>query len=171
MKRRTALLAMSAALSSCGYKVAGKADLIPKTIRTIAIPPFSNRTTSYLLTDRLPAAIAREFLSRTRYEVVSSPQEADAVLTGVVALVLAVPTIFDPASGRAAGVQTNVIVAVTLTERATGKVLYTNPGLDVRQRYEISIDPQAYFDESSIAFQRMSRDVAATVVSAVLESF
>ncbi len=33
--------------SSCGYHVGGKADLMPKSIQTIAIPAFTTFTTRY----------------------------------------------------------------------------------------------------------------------------
>ena len=44
-----------------------------------AIPAFGNKTTRYRLTERLPAAIANEFISRTRYRVVSDPAQAAEV--------------------------------------------------------------------------------------------
>lgn len=157
--------------AGCGYKLAGTADTIPKTVRTIAIPPFGNTTTSYKLTDHLPNAIAREFLSRTRYDVVQDPKTADAVLTGVVVAVIAFPSILDPATARAAGVETNVILSIQLRERETGTLLFNQPSYNFRHRYEISIDPAAYFDESSPAFSRLSRDVARAVVTAILENF
>jgi hypothetical protein len=50
-------------------------------------------------------------------------------------------------------------------------VLFNRPNLEFRERYEISIDPKQYFDESQPAMQRLSRDVARTVVSAILENF
>ena len=56
-------------------------------------------------------------------------------------------------------------------EKATGKVIYTRPSMEVRNRYEIAIDPQAYFEESDLALERVSRDVARAVVSSVLEAF
>ena len=65
----------------------------------------------------------------------------------------------------------NVTLSVTLTERATGKVLYTRPSFEMRQRYEISIDPQKYFEESDTALDRLCRDTARTVVSGILENF
>ena len=99
------------------------------------------------------------------------PAGADAILQGSIATVMAFPTVFDPASGRAAGVQIQAILAVTLTQVNGGKVIYTNPSMDFRQRYEISIDPLAYFDESTPAFDRLSRDVASTVVTSILENF
>ncbi|MBY0507432.1 MAG: hypothetical protein K2X03_26195 [Bryobacteraceae bacterium] len=158
-------------LTGCGYKVAGKADLLPKNLHTIAIPAFNNVTTAYKLTDRLPNALAREFIARTRYQVVADPREADMILTGAVAMVFAYPTTFDPLTARAAGAQVQVVLQVTLRERVSGKILYTQPALDYRERYEISTDPQAYFDESSPAFERMSHGVARNVVSAILEMF
>ena len=72
---------------------------------------------------------------------------------------------------RAAGVQVQTILAVTLTQARNAAVIYTNPSLDFRQRYEISTDPLAYFDESASAFDRLCRDVAASVVTAILENF
>jgi hypothetical protein len=43
--------------------------------------------------------------------------------------------------------------------------------MEFRQRYEIAIDQTQYFEESDIALERLSRDVARTLVSSVLEAF
>lgn len=158
-------------LFSCGYHISGHTDVLPKKIKTIAVPAFANVTTRYKLTDQLPRDIGREFLSRTRYRVVADPNDADAILTGTVVSMMAYPTIFDPATGRAAGVLVSVSLQISLTDRATGTVVFTRPSLEFRERYEISIDPKAYFDESGAAMERLSRDVARSVVSAVLENF
>lgn len=158
--------------AGCGYRVAGRADLMPKSVRTIAVPAFKNLTTRYQLTERLPAAIGQEFLSRTRYQVVAEPEAADAVLEGTVEKYNAWPTIFDPATGRASAVQISVILSVALRERATGQILFARNHFEVRERYEISaVDQKAYFEESDTALERLSRDVARSVVSAVLERF
>lgn len=172
MVRAAAALCLAAlATAGCGYRVAGRADLLPKSIRTIAIPAFGNNTTRYKLADRLAAALTREFLSRTRYQVVPDPNAADAVLRGALVNYQAYPTVFDPNTGRASGVLAIATLQITLYERASGKVLFTRPSMDVRERYEISVDPQAYFEESETAIGRMSREVARAIVSAVLENF
>ncbi len=168
---RILTVALCAGLTGCGYHVAGRADMIPKTVKTIALPKWSNVTTKYKLTDHLPEAIAREFIARTRYQVVNDPEKADAVLTGAVVNFVAYPTIFDQKTGRASGLQIIVTMQLRLMERATGKVLFTRPSFDARQRYEISINAQAYFEESGEGLERLSRDVARDVVSAILESF
>lgn len=171
MTARLLLAAAALLLSSCGYGVTAKADLLPKTVKTIAIPAWTNHTERYKVADRLAAALTREFISRTRYNVVADPDQAEAVLNGSVMQVLPQPTVTDPVTGRAAGVQVLVILQMRLTERSTGKVLYDRPQFEARQRYEISIDAAAYFEESSTALDRLARDVARDAVSAILEGF
>ena len=167
-----ATVCLAAAFSTgCGYHVAGHADLLPKQIRTIAIPAFENNTTRYKLTQSLPAAITREFLTRTRYHIVPNPDGADATLHGGVVNYLSYPSTFDPATGRAAGIQLIVVLDLRLVESETGKMLYQNSGMSIQNRYEISGDQVAYFEESDTALDRLSRNVARTVVSAILENF
>ena len=172
MTRREYLISLAAvALVSCGYHVGGKADLMPKNIRTISIPAFSTLSTHYRLVDLLPRDIGREFNERTRFRVVSNPAEADAVLDGSVNTVSAYPTIFDPASGKASVVQVAVVMTVTLHERATGRVLYSRANWAIRENYQIAIDPHQLFDESDPAFERLSRDAARDIVSSIVENF
>jgi hypothetical protein len=155
----------------CGYHVSGHGDALPKTIKTIAVPAFKNATTRYTLTNELPAAITREFISRTRYAVAADPNAADAVLNGSIVKYDAYPTAFDPVTGRATLVLVFVHLQFSLTDRATGDVLYSRPDLEVRERYEISTDPRAYVEESDAAMDRLSKSVATQVVSAILEKF
>ncbi len=165
------MAAGAAALTGCGYHVAGRADLLPKSLRSIAIPAWGNNTSRHRLSERLPAMLTREFISRTRYQVIADPTQADAVLTGAVTNVMPYPTTFDPATGRASGGQIMVILQAKLTDRATGKILFDRPQFEARQRYEISVDQVAYFEESNAALDRVAVEVARQLVSAILENF
>jgi hypothetical protein len=172
MKRTdVAILAWAVCATGCGYHVAGRSDIMPQTIHTIAITPFANKTIQYKLAQRLPADITREFIERTHYKVVTDPKTADAVLDGAVLNFLSYPIIADQATGRATVVQCSAYLKITLTERATGKVLFTRPSFEARERYEISVDPQAYFDESGAGIDRLGHDVARDVVTSILEKF
>jgi curli biogenesis system outer membrane secretion channel CsgG len=155
---------------ACGYGISGRASTLPANVKTIAIPAFANATTRSRLAERLPADITREFISRTRYRVVADPAAADAVLTGAVSKVISYTTTLDPTTSRASSAQVTVNLSVTLTDRATGKVIYSR-NFDARERYEVSANKQAYFDESDAALDRLSRGVARTVVSGILENF
>jgi hypothetical protein len=156
----------------CGYHVSsGQGDLVPNTVKTIAIPGFQNITTRYELNRLLPEDITREFLARTRYKVVSDPGQADAVLHGAVVNFVFFPTTFDTATGRSTGVEVVVTMRLTLTDRATNAVIWNRPAAEFRERYEVSENPQQYFDESSTAMIRLSRDVASSIVSALQQAF
>jgi outer membrane lipopolysaccharide assembly protein LptE/RlpB len=170
MRARVATLALAvAALCGCGYHVSGHGDLMPKTVKTIAIKEFANTTTRYKLARTLPSDIGREFLSRTNYRIVADPDHADAVLTGVLTNYAAYTTI--SAGGRATTVEAVVTLSITLTNRATGAVIFRRNGTEFRERYEIAVDPKQYFDESGTAMIRLSKDVARSVVSGILEAF
>lgn len=169
--RALAVLAMAVLSTSCGYRVSSHTNALPSHIKSIAIPAFANASSRYRLSDSLPSALSREFLTRTRYHVASDVNEADAVLRGTVSNILLFPTVVDLQSNRSTGVQVIVYLQLSLTDRKSGATLYQVPNMEVRQRYEIAVDPNAYFEESDVAMERLSRDVAQTVVSAVLEKF
>ncbi len=174
MKRRWAMLlvwAYAGVAVSCGYHVGGTADTMPKSVRTIAIPAFNAFTARYALVDELPREIGREFSSRTRFSIVTDPTEADAVLNGTVNSAQSFPTIFDPGSGKAISVALVVNVSVKLIEQRTGKVLYARPNWSIREDYELAVDPHQFFNESGPAQDRLCRDVARDLVSAVVEDF
>jgi outer membrane lipopolysaccharide assembly protein LptE/RlpB len=162
------LLAFAA--TGCGYHVAGRGDTIPKNVKTIAIPAFTNRTTNYRLAQGLPEAITREFISRTRYRVVPEADGADAVLSGSIINASSYPIISDQKTGRATAVQFSLRFQISLKTR-DGKVLFSRPNMEVHDRFEISIDPNAYFEESDAMLDRLNRETAASIVSAVLENF
>ena len=158
-------------LTSCGYHVTGQiASTLPKSVQTIAIPGFTNGTTTYKVTDLLSEAVTREFISRTKYHITADRNAADAVLEGSVTQVTNFPTVYDPVTFRAANVDIHVNLHIRLVDK-TGKVLFERNGMEARERYEVSVDPTVYFDESEIAMRRLSRDVAKTIVSGILENF
>ncbi len=169
--RSTGVTAIVLSLVSCGYHVGGKADLVPKTVQTISVPTFATVTTKYRLVDMLPQEIAREFLSRTRFKIENDPNAADAVLHGTVNNVIVYPAVSDPNTGKATSIRVVVFLNVILTERATGKPLYSHVGWSIHEDYADAIDPHQFFDESGAAYDRLSRDVARDLVSAVVENF
>jgi hypothetical protein len=166
------LLSLFGAISGCGYHVAGHdANLIPQSIQTIYVPAWENATTRFKLTDSIPQDIGREFISRTRFQVVTKPDNADAILTGTILRQYASPAILDPATSRASAVQVEVTLAARLVDKKTGKTIWENGWFSFKQRYEISTTPTAYVDESGPAVVRLSREVARSVVSAILSNF
>jgi outer membrane lipopolysaccharide assembly protein LptE/RlpB len=156
--------------TGCGYHVGSQGNLLPQDVRTIAVVPWGNGTTQYKLPAYMSQAISREIISRTRYNVVADPGKADATVSGSVVNIFNSATIYDPVSGRSTGAQMIVQVQVQVVDKS-GKVLFTRPNLEFRDRYELAVDSRQYIDESQATLERISRDMARTVVSAILESF
>jgi Lipopolysaccharide-assembly len=165
------LVSMALVLAGCGYHVTGHGDLLPKSVKTIAVPAFRNTTPRQTLARLLTTDVIREFHSRTRYRIIDDPNQADAVLYGTLTNFDVNPIIFDPASGRATTVHVRATVQLTLTDRATGRNLFVRRNLQWDERYQVSNSPQSYFDESGTAIIRVSQAIAQTIVSAILENF
>ena len=115
----------------CGYRLGGQADLIPKNVKTIAIPEFSNGTVRYQVATLLSADVVREFHSRTHYRIVTDPAKADAVLQGSVvnfSVLGGITTAPVAQGGRATSSQVVLTLQVNLTDRRTGKTIYQRSG-------------------------------------------
>lgn len=166
-----ALIGLLVLLASCGgYHVAGSTSRLAPDVRVLAIPSFQNQTHTYHLETRLTGSVIQEFNTRTRYRVVQSEGDADAVLQGTLVSVETAPVAYDSVTGRASTGLVTVIVKVTLTAR-NGRVLYSNPNYIFRDEYQISNELVSFFEEESPALDRISRDFSRTLVSNILEAF
>jgi outer membrane lipopolysaccharide assembly protein LptE/RlpB len=170
---RVALASFCLLLGGCGYHTTGStATKLPSDIHTIAVPAFVNKTAQYKVEQLLTQAVVREFLSRTNYHIADSEKDssADATLEGTVVAANLTPVTYDSGTGRASSAVVTVAMRVTLTDR-NGKVLWQNQNYSFREQYQISREISSFFEESSPALERMSRDFARTLVSNVLEAY
>jgi outer membrane lipopolysaccharide assembly protein LptE/RlpB len=156
---------------ACGYHTADHVVQVPDNVKTIAVPPFENRTNTYRIEQMLTSSVVREFATRTHYHILNSSSDAaDATLNGVVLSTSATPLTYNSTTGQASSVLIIVSMKVSLTDRQ-GKVLYQNPSYVFREEYEVSQDLNSFFEENTPAFQRLSRDFARTLVSNILEGY
>ena len=167
---RAALALLILLGTGCGYHTAGKANLLPSDLRTLAVPAFVNQTQTYRIEQMLTAAVVQEFSTRTNYRIITQPDSADAVLHGTVLATSTTPLTYDSKTGRAASVLVIVSMSVSLADK-NGKPLYQNPSYVFREQYQVSQELSSFFEEDSPAFQRLSREFARTLVSNVLEAF
>lgn len=156
----------------CGYRFASRSvPGIPTAIRMMAIPAFQNETFQFKIEQSLTAAVAHEFLTRTSYRIQSQEEGSDAVLQGVVTSIYSSPIVFDPSNGRTTKVLMTVGLRVTIRDTRTGQTILEANDLVFREPYEVSTDPRVYFGENQPALERLSRQVAASVVATLLGGF
>jgi outer membrane lipopolysaccharide assembly protein LptE/RlpB len=164
-------LLLSAFTLSCGYHVAGRGDRLPPDIKTIAVPIFTNQSSTFRIEQKLAAAVTREFLERTKFQVTTNPAGADAILKGAVKEVTRGVITYDLTTGRASSLQIQVLADVKLLDLHSNKVVYANPNFVFREEYQVSQTTSGLFEEDQAALDRLSRDVARTLVTDLLENF
>lgn len=164
------LLAAGMVLAGCGYRVSGGASRgLPAVVKTIAILPFENETLGFRIEQSLTAAVHQAFLARSPYRVQSVIDASDAVLRGAVVSYYSTPVAFDPRSGRTTEVLLSVSLRLSLTDARTGETLFEAAEWTFRETYEVSQDPAVYFGENQPAAERLSRRMAARLVTMIVE--
>jgi outer membrane lipopolysaccharide assembly protein LptE/RlpB len=159
-----------APLAGCGYHGAGSATHIPSNVRTLAVPVFLTHAQAYHTELALTQAVVRELNTRTRYRVLTTASDADAVLNGTVLTQTSIPLTYDSTSGETSSYLVTITVKVVLAAR-DGRVLYQNDAFSYREQYQSTQDLSGSIREDPAAVNRLARDFAQALVGDMLESF
>jgi hypothetical protein len=68
----------------CGYQLSGDSHFLPQDVHTIYVEPFINRSRDVGIEKELTSALRSEFYRRGPLRLVDRPDQADAILTGVI---------------------------------------------------------------------------------------
>ena len=162
-------VALAFTVGVCGYKPAGKGKGLPANIRTVAVPVFKNSSQNYRVEQRFTNAVMEEITKRARaLNVTTNPEGADAVLTGDIRSFRAAGTILDD-QARTRVWEVRIIISVLLRDNHTRKILYQNPRMMFEGEYQLSDDPQSFFNEENTAVDRIAKDFAQSIISTVME--
>ena len=157
--------------ASCGYHTTTHYVRLPDSVHTIAVPAFTNQTQNYRVEQVLTSAVVREFVTRTKFRIISEPgDDADATLRGTVTTMQLAPLTYDSQTGRASSALVTVTMRVSLVDRKGGS-LFDQPNYTFREQYQVSRELTSFFEEDSPAVDRLSRDFARTLVSNILEAY
>ncbi len=158
-------------LAGCGYHTAGSATHLPKNVRTLAVPAFTTRAQAFHTEFAVTQAVVRELNTRTKYQILTNDStDADTILRGTILSETSAPLTYDSSSGQTSSYLITITAKVVLSAR-DGRVLYENDALPFREQYQSTQDVSAFIQEDGPAVQRLARDFAQALVSAVLESY
>ena len=73
--------------------------------------------------------------------------------------------------GRARLVVVAVVIGLTIRDQTKNKIIFDNQNYVFRGEYEVTGDPQSYFNEEAPATDRLARDFARSVMTTVMEGF
>ena len=157
-------------LASCGYTLVGHSNFLDPSIRTIEVPAFVNRTTRVELEQRVTQAVAEEFVSRGRLQLVPSAKDAHVVLRGSIDSFNIFPIAFD--QGRATRYQISITAKIELLDhRNEDKVLWKNDQYRFTENYEVNVNSVDAFDQESRAIREIAVRFAEGLVTNLLEGF
>jgi len=137
-------------LTGCGYHLAGEQRGLPADIHSLSVGGVANHSQEYGLEKTLAFAFEREIHQRGHFRLVDDGTGGDAVLTGSIRDVRALPVAFD-ANDQAIQYQLTLVLDLTLTRHSDGQVLWHVRGL--RELDEYSVTPNVVVTSSS-TFQR-----------------
>ncbi|MEO8276390.1 MAG: LPS assembly lipoprotein LptE [Thermoanaerobaculia bacterium] len=167
--RSTVLLAM-VTLLGCGYSLVGRGSNLPATVKKVQLIPLENGTSRAQVDQILTQALTSELVNRHRFEVLNSPEGADAVLSGTVRSFTLSPVTFDD-QGRATEYEIAIVVGVKFKEVAQETPLYQNENYLFRASYEVKASELGFQDRETPAIESTAKDFAETLVTDLLEGF
>lgn len=162
-------------LTGCGYSLAGKGNNIPADIVKIYIEPLENSTARAQVEQILTQAVSDELVTRRRFNVVNSADEADALLRGNVLSFDVRPSTFD-ADGLANNFEVVINADMSFERPAppgeeSGEVVWSNARYVFREDYPLDEEGVGYFDRENLAIEETSVRFAETLVTDLLEGF
>jgi len=174
--RLCGLLLAILANSGCGYALAGRGSFLPASIRTVAIPQIENRTNFIQVEQVVTDKIRNEFIGRGKFDVTADRTGADAVLSGVITSIYLQPAALTTQQFTSRYLFT-MTMSVQFTNARTNEVIWSNDALTFREEYDLgtnnatSFQGATFLDQERSSFERISTDLARTVVTAILEAF
>jgi hypothetical protein len=162
--------------SGCGYALAGRGAFLPAYIRTVGIPQIENKTTFFNVEQVLTEKVRNEFIGRGKYTIRTDAIGAEAVLTGEISSISVQPVAFNEQQFGSRYLFT-ITMRVRFTDARTAEVLWSDDSLTFRAEYEltartnVALEGAGFMDQERSAFDRISDDIARSVVTAILEAF
>ncbi|MBV6521359.1 MAG: hypothetical protein MNPFHGCM_01494 [Gemmatimonadaceae bacterium] len=134
--RRFGAASLVLVLSGCLYSLSSGGGL-PSHIKSVAVIPFENETTSSELTNELQQILRKELESRLGLRE-ATESRASAIVKGTITKFEAdVPIGFsaDPAKATTARRKLQISVDVEILDQSTGRILYQRKGLQAEGEY------------------------------------
>jgi hypothetical protein len=141
-----------ATLTGCGYALVGRSSTLPEDVRSIYVETLKN-TTGRAQVD----------------QIVSSPAEADAILSGTVVSYRVSPVAF--LDGRARQYQVQLGARMEFVRTDNDEVIWRQDNYLFRDTYEAEISETTFISQEDAKLEDTARQFAETVVIDLLEGF
>jgi len=156
-------------LTNCGYHLSGSGrSTLPEEANTIYIPDFNNPTANPNAQKYITFAIRDEFIKRSKLKLTDTITSADLVLEGKITNFLVKPMSYTDRMSANLYIVT-LTLDVKLINTINNKIIYKNTNLRFSDNYDI--DSSDFFSQETATLNKISKDIARTIVSGILENF
>ena len=165
-----AAVAVATGSTGCGYRLAGRNQLLPPSVKTIAIPPFENQTKRPEIDQRITEQVTATFIERGGYRTTARETGADAILIGLVTGYDVTPVTVG-SEGRATRYEVVITASVELASLPAREVLFRSSHFVFKKQYNVEDPSLTFFNQEIVAIDEIAKDFAESVVSSILEGF
>ena len=154
---RSSILVIGLLTASCGIRYGFAGGGLPSNIRTMAVLPFDNQTTSPEVQRELLDAMRKELQRRLGVRD-ASESRADAIVRGVISSYDAdvpVAVSANPSTAVTARRRLQVVVDVEIVEQANGRVLFQRKGMRGEGDYDERAEPEG----RRLAIEKIVNDI------------
>jgi hypothetical protein len=124
-------------LAGCGYSLVGGRGSFARDVRTIFVDVFTNNTSEANAENIFRVAFNNQIVQYGHFKLAQTADEADAIFRGTVVNLNAAPLSFQ-AGNISAENRITVTLRLSLEERATGKLLWSNDAFSGTQDYRVT---------------------------------
>ena len=153
---------------ACGYRFAGSGGY-PEGVERIFIEVFENRTTKTGLERIVTNQIIFEFTRQRESSLVGIPDDADAILKGVLT---GISTRTISRVGTEVANQREVIITCSLRlTKQTGEVIWAANGISDREAYDVTENKLETDRNENLAIARLSERMSERIFSGLTDDF
>jgi hypothetical protein len=159
-----------ALIIACGYTFAPQGEYIDKKIVNIYVTQFENKTAQAEIENYVRAAFINQFIQASRFKIVESIEQADAIVKGSV-LPLTTSPIAYRSSTIAAEERATMTLSVSFREKESGKGLWQSPNISGWVDYTVEQDINLLTATRKAAFIKLANDTAEKTFTLMMAGF
>lgn len=168
---RAALICFLCALIiACGYGFGLQGEYIDQKIQKIYVGQFDNKTAQAHVENYVRSAFINQFIQTSRFKIVDSVEEADAIVKGSVLTLTTAPLSYR-SSTLAAEERATMTLELTFREKESGKEIWKSPNISGTVDYTVDSNINLLSSTRKTAFIKLANDTAEKTFSLMMSGF
>ncbi|HAR49202.1 hypothetical protein ER57_14850 [Smithella sp. SCADC] len=161
---------LSACLFGCGYSFTSRGESIDNRIQKVYVESFDNKTSQAEIENFFRTAFINQFIQNSRFRIVSSSEDADAVVRGRILNLNTSPLSYIK-NGLAAEERAAVIIEVVFQDNSNGKVIWSANNMTQSVDYKLNDDINLLPATRKQALMKLANDMAEKAFNLMMSGF